>query len=92
MEAKKMSTVFLIGLALFPIDATLNPAVARFFSPEPGVRCNSSARVCYVRGAPSIRMTYLYFGERAARQLRRDLRRQQERRRYTHRMFYPEPA
>lgn len=85
-----ISMVVASSLALFLAVAFLNPAVARSFSPEPGVRCSSSARVCYVRGAPSIRMTQTYFGTRAANQLRWDLRRQQEQSRYTQRMFYPE--
>jgi hypothetical protein len=85
-----MSTVVASSLALFLIGAFLNPALARSFAPEPGVRCNSSARICYVRGAPSIRMTQIHFGERAAQQLRRDPRRPQEQRRYTQRMFHPE--
>ncbi len=84
-----MSKVVVASLALFLIGAMLNPALARSFSPEPGVRCKSSARVCYVRGAPSVRMTYFYFGERAAKQVRRDLRRQHEWERYSHRAFYP---
>ena len=87
-----MRMVVVTSLALFLIGAILNPALARSFSPEPGVRCNSSARVCYVRGAPSIRMTRIYFGARAAHQLRWDPRRQQEQRRYTQRVFYPEPV
>ena len=90
MKVKKMSTVVVTGLALFLVGAIFNPALARSFSPEPGVRCNSNARVCYVRGTPSIRMTQTYFGPRAAQQLRWGLRRQQEQRRYTQRMFYPE--
>lgn len=87
-----MRMVVMTCLALFLIGAILNPALARSFSPEPGVRCNSSARICYVRGAPSIRMTRIYFGARAAHQLRWDLRRQQEQRRYTQPVFYPEPV
>jgi hypothetical protein len=99
-----ISTVVATGLTLFLVGAILNPALARSFSPEPGVRCNASARVCYVRGAPSIRMTQAYFGERAAHQLRRDLRRHYERRSgpgpgpgpgprgHSQRLFYPEPG
>jgi hypothetical protein len=86
----RMSLFLASSLALFLIGAFLNPALARSFSPEPGVRCNESARVCYVRGVPSVRMTQFYFGGRAAHQLRWDLRRQQEQRRYTQRLFYPE--
>ena len=93
-----ISTVVATGLTLFLVGAILNPALARSFSPEPGVRCNTSARVCYVRGAPSIRMTQAYFGERAAHQLRRDLRRHYERRSgpgprgRSQQLFYPEPG
>lgn len=86
-----ISTVVATSLALFLLGAIFNPALARSFSPEPGVRCNSSARVCYVRGAPSVRMTQTYFGPRAAHRLRWDLRRQHhEQRRYAQRLFYPE--
>ena len=60
----------------------------RIFHPERGVRCDKSARVCYERGEPSIKMTRRYFDRRAADRLERDTRREPRNR--DGRIFYPE--
>ena len=60
----------------------------RVFHPERGVRCDRSARVCYERGEPSIKMTRRYFDRRAADRLERDTR--PEPRGRDGRVFYPE--
>ena len=61
-----------IGLLL--VTASLNPALAQTFRPEPGVRCDREARVCYHRGEPSMRHTREYFGSRYDRDDRRGSR------------------
>lgn len=77
-----------LGVGLLLMGAGLTPAVADTFRPEPGVRCDDVAQICYSRGSPSVDLTRQYFGRDAARALRWRLQRE-ERGRYES-VFYPE--
>lgn len=56
--------VVLPGVGLLWLATSLTPALAQDFRPEPGVRCDRDARVCYYRGELSTRHTREYFGRR----------------------------
>ena len=78
----------LMGVGLLTVSLAAMPSWAENFRPERGVRCDDAAEVCYERGEPSPEMTARYFGDRSARRLGRDLRRQD--RGDAGRNFYPE--
>ena len=60
-------SVILPGIGLLLGMFSLTPALAQEFRPEPGVRCDRDARVCYYRGELSTRYTREYFGGRSDR-------------------------
>ena len=76
-----------LGVGLLLMGAGVTPAVADTFRPEPGVRCDDTAQICYYRGTPSVDLTRQYFGRDAARALRWNLREERERHET---VFYPE--